>query len=286
MKRLIGGLCAFTALMMIVFLGLGFAQSLHPAFDSFSHFRIAILVPLVAFVPVLWITNRKPIALASAIVSIITLIVTLPYLPGMKRGYALDKQTQSWNRISVLQLNMRFNNTDTQSIISALKSAPSDILLLQELTATTSLAIPAFAKSHPHQLNCFTANVGSVAILSRFPFAQDKPTSCERFEGFARATLQVGPRQISVASYHSRWPWPAGQRQQIERLTPEFNKLNTEYSILAGDFNAAPWSQAIKTIVDKTGLQVLTGLEFTWAPRLKNSRTISKHFRGPNIILR
>lgn len=285
MKRFLGGIGAFGALLLIVFLGLGFAQSLHPAFDSFSHFRLVFAALLCVAAPFLWLMGRRPIAVAAVGTIAIAAFVTLPYLPGLQRGFAIPHITKDWNRLSITQLNMRFNNEDTGRIAAALKSNPSDVLLLQELTKTTSPILKAFAQSHPHQLECYSSGVGSVAILSKFPIVENDQKSCIRFEGFASTTLQVGDQLVTVASFHSRWPWPVGQSSQLDRLTPVFKKLNTDYSILAGDFNAAPWSHAVKRVADMTGLKMISGLKFSWAPRLRNARTISKHFPDvPNSI--
>lgn len=278
MKRFLGGICAFGALFLIVLLGLGFAQSLHPLFDSFSHFRLIFAALLLVATPLLWFMGRRPIAVVAVLSVGIAALVTLPYLPGFQRGFAIPNKTKDWNRISITQLNMRFNNPDTDRIVATLQKHPSDVLLLQELTVTTSPILKGFLESHPNQLECHSSGVGSVAILSKYPIVESAPNGCIRYEGFASATLKVGDKLITVASFHSRWPWPVGQSGQLDRLTPAFEKLNTEYSILAGDFNAAPWSHATKRVADMTGLQMMSGLKFSWAPRLRDTRTISKHF--------
>ncbi len=285
MKRFIGGISAFCALILIVLLGLGFAQSLHPAFDSFSHFRLIFAGFLCLAAPLLWFIGRKPIAIAAIVTIAIAAIATLPYLPGLQRGFAIPHIVKDWNHISITQLNMRFNNEDTGRIAATLKKFPSDVLLLQELTKTTSPILKAFSQSHPHQLECYSSGVGSVAILSKFPIVENNQKSCIRFEGFASTTLQVNDKLINVASFHSRWPWPVGQNTQLNRLSFAFRKLNTDFSILAGDFNAAPWSHAVKRVSEMTGLKMTSGLKFTWAPRLRNARMISKHFPDvPNSI--
>ena len=285
MKRFIGGISAFGALLSIVLLGLGFAQSLHPAFDSFSHFRLLFAAVLLGVTPLLWFMGRRPIALAAIATIVIATVATLPYLPGMQRSFALSNATKDWNRISVTQLNMRFNNENTSRIVSTLSTHSSDVLLLQELTKTTAPILSAFSQSHPHQLECYSSGVGSVAILSKYPIIDNDQKNCIRFEGFASATLQVGENVFRVASFHSRWPWPVGQNEQLERLAPQFKELNSDYSILAGDFNAAPWSHAVNWVSNMTGLQMISGLKFTWAPRLRDSRTIAKHFpNAPNKL--
>jgi endonuclease/exonuclease/phosphatase (EEP) superfamily protein YafD len=287
MKRFISGISAFGALMLIVLIGLGFAQSHHPAFDSFSHFRLIFAAALLLVTPLLWLKGRKPIAWAALATIVITVIVTLPYFPGMQRGFALKNSTKDWNRISVIQLNMRFNNEDTDRIVSTLKKYPSDVLLLQELTKTTAPVLGAFSQAYPYQLECYSSGVGSVAILSKHPLAGTPSKSCLRFDGFASASLAVGDTEFTVASFHSRWPWPAGQSRQLDRLTPEFQNLRRDFSILAGDFNAAPWSHALTQVSNMTGLQIPSGLKFTWAPRLQDTRTISKHFSDtPNELQR
>lgn len=172
----------------------------------------------------------------------------------------------------VVQMNLRFNNQESDRAIAVLKSARADILLLQEVTRTTERVMSAFKASHPYQVSCQKRGVGSVAIVSRYPFADETSQKCARFFGYASAKILINGQKIALASFHSRWPWPSRQATQITQLESEFEQLSPPL-ILAGDFNAAPWSAAVRRVVDITDTRIVPGLKLTWAPRFVEFKT-------------
>ena len=81
-------------------------------------------------------------------------------------------------------------------------------------------------------------------------------------------------RPVSVASVHLHWPYPFSQASQIDRLEVRLRDIPRPV-LVAGDFNAAPWSHAVSRIADATDTAVAGGLRFTffiapirWAPSI------------------
>ncbi len=253
------------AVLCLLLIG-GWLQSLHPAFDSLSHFRLHLAVLLGVVALALLGFRRFKTALAAIAIVLISLAMSLPYLPGMARGFANPTHTRDWNRLTVVQMNLRFNNRQLNRAISVLRAAGADIFLLQEVTQTTAPVLESVKDTHPYQLACQIPLVGSVAILSRFPFSPNSSQTCLRFDGYASATFEIGGRPVTFISIHSRWPWPAGQSEQFERLENEFGEL-TKPAIIAGDFNAAPWSHVVNNVAKMAGTTPVSGMKLTWAPR-------------------
>lgn len=246
----------------------GLLGIVHPVFDSFSHFRLHLLVPLIAgTIFAAWL-DMKWIARTGVGVILICMAATLPFLPGLDR---LTRKPANGGQLTIMQLNILYNNPNLQQAISALSSEQSDFVLLQEITATTQPALDALKPAYPFQLSCSFQSVGSVAIASRHPFVETAKKKCIRAYGLASARFSVAGREVTLASYHSYWPWPFSQFDQIYRLEDHFKKMEAPI-ILAGDFNATPWSHAVKTVATMTNTKPAAGLSITWTPSFADWR--------------
>ena len=82
----------------------------------------------------------------------------------------------------------------------------------------------------------------------------------------------AGGQQVTVASLHLYWPYPFEQEHQIDRLEDILKELPRPV-LLAGDFNAAPWSHAVDRIAKASDTSIAGGGRFSfeirfnwWAP--------------------
>ena len=68
------------------------------------------------------------------------------------------------------------------------------------------------------------------------------------------AALQAeGPEgRVWLVALHIHWPWPYGQAAHLDRLVPVLERLDGPV-LLAGDFNAVPWSVAVGRVVQAVG---------------------------------
>ena len=97
------------------------------------------------------------------------------------------------------------------------------------------------------------------AVLSRFPKVAEK---CLSRLGLVWMTVNIDGKTLTVASLHLHWPYPYGQWQQIEDLRREFAAMPRPV-LIAGDFNAAPWSESVRRIAEATSTQPLPGLRLS-----------------------
>lgn len=272
MRKFIKLTAMLASVCLIAVLVLGWLQTLHPAFDSLSHFRLHFAGLLLALTLGFLLAKMWKRAFVSVFVIATSLFLSSPYLPIMGPQELLPITSPSGIPIRVVQMNLRFNNQESDRAISVLKNAKADILLLQEVTLVTERVLTSFKNTHPYQVSCQKRGVGSVAIVSRYPFADDTSQKCARFFGYASAKILIDGQKIDLASFHSRWPWPSRQSRQITQLESEFEKLGQPL-ILAGDFNAAPWSAAVRRVADITHTRIVPGLKLTWAPRFVEFKT-------------
>lgn len=259
-------------LFKLAFLGLAGAlvaswlQELHPAFDSPTHFRpyfcAALLVICLALV-----YARAWTWVASGVLVIGTsLVLTQPYLGLADQSGVMDRQQTGTDTLRVVQMNMRYNNNQPERAGQVIADAQPDIVILQEVTTGNDIVLRSLAGELPNQVSCYTPYVASVAILSRFPFSSAGNNNCFKYLGFARAGIVVNGRELNIASFHSRWPWPFSQPRQVKELRREFEGLEHPL-ILAGDFNSAPWSAIVQKVARYSRSRLPEKMLLTWTTK-------------------
>ena len=231
---------------------LSLAQAFHPSLDSLAHFRLhmavllclgaALLVLLRDWVPAVLVA----LAAVSAIASMGAAVQGVARFPGAD--------------VTLLQFNTRFDNATPEAILSQVAAHSPDVITLQEVSSRTSIVLKRLEAGYPHQLACPFAGVGGVAVLSRHPLTA---RHCAEGLGLAWVRVGMGSQEVTVASLHLHWPWPYRQSQQIAEMMPLLSTLPRP-AVIAGDFNAAPWSSAVARVADATGTAVAPGLRLTF----------------------
>lgn len=256
---------------MIMLLISGWLQHVHPAFDTPSHFRLHLVATLVLSCVILLAFRCWAWVMAGLLVVAVSVGLTLPYLPGLAGtsvqaglNQQIKNEPTKTNILRVVQANVRFNNSQTHKISKVIAAAKPDIILLQEITRISEGVLGDFEQSHPHQIHCHHSDIGSVAILSRFPLGDPKRSRCLWRLGFARTQIAIDGRMFEFASFHSRWPWPFSQPRQVAALKTEFEALQHPV-IVAGDFNSAPWSAIVRKVANMTNTKTASGLYLTWS---------------------
>ncbi len=106
-----------------------------------------------------------------------------------------------------------------------------------------------------------------MGILSKRPFSEDAQTACVGDGLLAIAPINFGGTTVHVAALHFSWPWPRWQPYQLRYIEPELQKLKGPL-VVAGDFNAAPWSNAVRRVERASGTRHMTGIGGTWMTHL------------------
>ncbi|MFD1197614.1 endonuclease/exonuclease/phosphatase family protein [Brucella gallinifaecis] len=124
--------------------------------------------------------------------------------------------------------------------------------------------IDILKSTYPYHFECRKngSNMG-VGILSRRPFSEGSEQACLGDDHLAMTSIDFSGTSVHVASYHATLPWPFNQAAIIDVLVPELQKFNGP-SIIAGDFNATPWSNAVHRIEMASQTMAMTGIGGTW----------------------
>jgi endonuclease/exonuclease/phosphatase (EEP) superfamily protein YafD len=243
----------------------GFFGALHPAFDSFSHFRmhLSLLTALLAL-PLLASSYRLQAA-ATLVFAVACFATTTGALPRLS-PQAVAKPT---DRIvySLLQMNLRFNNPTPKKVLSLIGRTNPDVITLDEVSGMWATELGYIKDAYPYRILCDYPNgVFGVALLSRRPFADGTAPHCEPRGAMAIATIDFSGIPVDVAAIHLSWPWPKEQYWQIGELAQPLAALG-ETAIMAGDCNAVPWSAAVRRVAQLGGLTPMPSAGPTWIHR-------------------
>jgi endonuclease/exonuclease/phosphatase (EEP) superfamily protein YafD len=242
-----------------------------PAADSVSHFRLHLAVLLIAISGLLLITKTCRAASVFFVLAISS-CATMSALFAGKMPLPAHNDTST---LQLLQLNTYFKNTSIGSVVKLIKRHDPDVITLQEISKQTMQIVDVLSERYPSKIICPFSGVGAVAVLLRVPKFSVEDKGCIKNQGFAWIRANTNGRPITFASLHLHWPYPFKQHQQISRLEKHLKSLRPP-TIIAGDFNAAPWSHAATRISTASRTIIVSGLRFTlrkplatWAPQLK-----------------
>jgi endonuclease/exonuclease/phosphatase (EEP) superfamily protein YafD len=249
----------------------GFLGGVHPAFDSFAHFRahLSLLAALAGLLLVLLRQQREGLS-----------VLVLAILAGTTAAPAwisAGKAHGAANGLRIVHANLRFDNPQRDAALALLQQEDPDVLLLAEVSPQWANRLAA-VKEWPHRLICpGRGKIGGTAILSNLPFLSNRTPECHDSGGLAIATIDAGSGLITLAEWHLHWPWPSRQMEEIDDLAQILSTLPPT-TLLAGDFNAAPWSAALGKVSTAGKLSIVNGVGGTWSPM---SMATFRHFGLP-----
>ncbi len=103
-------------------------------------------------------------------------------------------------------------------------------------------------------------------MLSRRNFVPGDVGTCDADNGFLSRAVSFNGSAVTIAVQHLRWPWPGPQWRQIARLERRLEALAAP-TLIAGDFNAVPWSAALHRYAALSGTTIVPHVGPTWMPR-------------------
>lgn len=244
----------------------GYLGWFHPAFDSFSHFRIHLAVLLILGIVPLAVLRYWPETVFAGLLGVGAIWSTVGPFTNVSAGNA-DLDARAMPIFRLMHLNLRFDNDRPDLVLSSIGLHRPDIITLTEVSAEWREWVALLEGTYPHQIICPSlSRIGGVAILSRRPFASGSHDACGDRGSIAVVDVDLAGRRATIAALHLGWPWPFGQPSQLPRIANEVSEI-PDTALLAGDFNAVPWSHTVKHIADTGRFQVLRGIGPTWLDR-------------------
>jgi endonuclease/exonuclease/phosphatase (EEP) superfamily protein YafD len=223
--------------------------------DIFSHFpaQYAFTALVLLFICI-W---KKYIPLA--VISGFLFIFNISAVIDMDKS--IEAAGQSKDSFRVYTANIQRHNKDFPRLIRELKEADADIVLLIEFTPEHTDQMKAAIEGFPYHIE-FTpigkAGIG-LALLSKFPILDYSTMKLSEFgNSLLEAVLEIDQRKISFYAVHFQNPTFRNDFPERKRQFLRFAEQISEKSvpvIVAGDFNATPYSPIFKKTLKISGLK-------------------------------
>lgn len=248
-------------------IGFGYLGRLHLALDAFAHLRLHLAAALVVLAPILLVLRLRIEAAFALLLGVAAIFQTVGQTIGPDTGPPPASAGAGEPVYRLLHMNLRFDNPTPEAALSLIGATRPDVVTLAEVSDMWRTRLASLEAAYPYRLICAPpSHVGGVAILSRRPFAQGFEPDCGDRGSFAHARLDLGGREIGIATLHMGWPWPFEQPWQLPRLTPLLEEVS-DTAIIVGDLNAVPWSEAARRVASAGGAHILRGIGPTWLDR-------------------
>ncbi len=221
---------------------LGFLGSLHPLFDAIA---IGRWVAIYAVFLLLFI--RAALG-GHKLIAALTLGTFVAVAVAGASKTDIDGAGES---VRVYTKNLWYANDKATAVVADIDEVNPDIVFLQEVSDTNNAIMQAMKTSLPHQSLCPWQGWNGIAILSRWPLAQDAPR-CSPERSLMAVKVQRPGGSFWAVGVHLQQPWPDVQWAHLERALPVLEGIEGG-AIVAGDFNTVPWSAAARKVGQLTG---------------------------------
>ncbi len=270
----------------------------HWVLELFSHFRVTYLLMLVfAGLSFLYVQNL-PAAAAALLLAIPNFVYVGPYLPGLlaRTGPPENPQADSASFISVISLNLLFENHAHDRVRTYLERKSPDLIVLSELTPAWARALAGFEQAYQwHEVHPKQGPFG-LAVYSRYPLSDTQITGLGAPDSVNVHTLVDLPdRQLELFAVHLSAPTTAERamwrNSQLENLSQQLggqqdipntsrpdspdrtgaektdHQVKMRQKMIIGDLNLTPFSACFARLLRSTGLidaRRRSGLHVTW----------------------
>ena len=241
--------------------------------DVISNFWPYLAVPLLVFS--LFSVRARPASavvclLASAAVLYVC-VRSLDLIGSARRGNA-PAFAGSGSELKVVTFNvLNDNRANADKVRDFLIAQDADFIFLQEArgfvfaSGGPEAAARQLGPSYPYRSGCEPGRRCSLLLLSKHPLrAVRRPDVPLGYNRFVIAEADVRGRDVTLVGVHLSKPLEGGLQERELALVADIVKDLPRPLILAGDFNAAPWSTALRRFLTKAGLGYSYGYHPTW----------------------
>ena len=179
------------------------------------------------------------------------------YLPGLA-----DDQNKAVLKIA--QLNIRYENSNINEIISTLLDTDFDLILIQEVADNRVDTVGKLTQSYPYSVGSGSPRnyTSRLALFSRWPLANTKIHDLGYVEGRVIETFVHPPdsdTSIKILALHPGAPrnkvlWQL-RNNTLEFIASQASSSALQQQIVLGDINVSPWSPIFKSLAKNSRLQ-------------------------------
>lgn len=161
-------------------------------------------------------------------------------------------------RLTLVVANLLHTNRQPDRMADALLATDADVLVLLEVIPSWENAIRRLRSRYPHRTPDRWWHGTSTVVWSRHPLRQG-PAELRRRAGgsLLDVTLEVEGRPLRLLALHAPRPRSAASLHRRNAIFGDLARWTGERAVptvLAGDFNATPWTPALHRLVEDAGL--------------------------------
>lgn len=251
-RRSIGRIATLGTFAVVAATATSFSGRVWWIFDLLSHFRAQFFWIALLLAGLLFVVRRRRIAMIA--------LVLLSVNGGPLRPFCVGNANDPRNAptVRVMTLNVWARNREYERVISYLREASPDIVVLVEVDGHWRAPLEALASEWPHRRMILNGGHLGIAILSRMPLDESGIEFLS--DGIpivvARATINGTP--VAIFGVHLDRPMSAsGVKHQARQLAELVERLHREppTRLVLGDFNATSWSDGFSDFVLQAGLR-------------------------------
>jgi endonuclease/exonuclease/phosphatase (EEP) superfamily protein YafD len=259
------------------------------AFDLCAHFRWYYFVISLTWAIAIW-KQARSFTMAGLCVSILwNGGLLLPYyVPARQLAVPADATS-----ISLISLNVYTANPDKAAVLAYLRNRQPDLIVVMEVDQRWEQALDELKDVYPHRLiQSRTDNFG-IGLLSKWPLQNERLVKLADTDlPNVVATIEREGRSFFLVATHPLPPLGAGYTRKRDAQLREVAKLASESSVpcvVAGDFNATPWSSAFRDFAKLSGLRdsaLGRGIQGSWNAKSRLIRIpIDQVFTSKEVIV-
>jgi len=266
---------ALVALFVITFAGL--LAPLFAPFDLINHFRLHFLETAVALVVVFALLRARRLAMAAFALALVNLVLAAP-------AVALTATAERGGQtLRLITLNAWGENAEPGRIEAFLRRQNADIVLILEAGEEVAPMLRRLSDLYPYRVDCMQAQLCRLALLSKRQMIE--PRALIRSDSNPPAIVarfDVDGRGFTFYAVHVARPFVLDrQRRDVDHLIAALNAIQGPL-IVAGSFNATPWSWAMTRLTLATGTVRGRALGATWPAR----RPLFPQFLIDHVLVR
>lgn len=231
-----------------------------PELDLVANARGHLIGLIVAALLALWLRYRPVLIIAlGAFLTLAThaLIAQQSEFPLIGAAQAAAGSSpadkSSW---TVLMLNTWHHHPDQDGLAEYLLGSRADVLVLTEFGPNKLGLLKALEAVYPYRKDCADLWDCSLAVLSRHPFdASGQASATEASAARVWVSFGAGKQRLTIvgAQLTDALHWPRLHRLQMADLGEMAHAIDGQV-LVAGDFNATPWSAAYEVFASRSGL--------------------------------
>lgn len=242
----------------------GYLGALWPPLEALSHVRLHLAAIATALAVVGAAQGRRSLALAALLCAAAGVIGLGPALGGAAREAGVGGGVP----VTLAVANVFRDNVAPQDAARAIAALDADIVVLVEAGPGYLTENATLRRSHPWMaVRAGFPDEPQVAVLSRFPILEDRSRPPQPYlpaRISTRIDLGAGAA-LDVAGLHLGRPMNGYRRDDLAALPGVAARWRPPL-VVAGDFNATPWSATVSAVARITGTRIVGGLRPTWLP--------------------